>query len=47
MRYRGLRDFISQLDKLGVLKRVSIAASPKLQMTQICDLQSRRPGAKR
>ena len=37
MKYRDLRDFISQLDKLGELKRVITSVSPYLEMTEICD----------
>ncbi|MEO6422472.1 MAG: 4-hydroxy-3-polyprenylbenzoate decarboxylase [Candidatus Nitrotoga sp.] len=37
MKYRDLRDFISQLEKLGELKRVITSVSPHLEMTEICD----------
>jgi len=37
MKYRDLRDFISQLEKLGELKRVIRPVSPHLKMTEICD----------
>ncbi len=37
MKYRDLRDFISQLEKLGELKRVITSVSPYLEMTEICD----------
>lgn len=37
MKYRDLRDFISQLEKLGELKRVITPVSPYLEMTEICD----------
>ncbi len=37
MKYRDLRDFISQLEKLGELKRVITPVSPNLDMTEICD----------
>jgi 4-hydroxy-3-polyprenylbenzoate decarboxylase len=37
MKYRDLRDFISQLEKLGELKRVVASVSPYLEMTEICD----------
>jgi len=37
MQYRDLRDFISQLEGLGELKRVSVPVSPRLEMTEICD----------
>ncbi|HKC45642.1 MAG TPA: 4-hydroxy-3-polyprenylbenzoate decarboxylase [Burkholderiales bacterium] len=37
MRYRDLRDFLAQLEKLGELKRVAVAVDPRLEMTEICD----------
>ena len=37
MKYDDLRDFISQLEKLGELKRVIRPVSPYLEMTEICD----------
>ncbi|RFC32494.1 MAG: 3-octaprenyl-4hydroxybenzoate decarboxylase [Candidatus Nitrotoga sp. SPKER] len=37
MKYRDLRDFILQLEKLGELKRVITSVSPHLEMTEICD----------
>ncbi|CAH1076463.1 4-hydroxy-3-polyprenylbenzoate decarboxylase [Candidatus Nitrotoga sp. 1052] len=37
MKYRDLRDFIAQLEKLGELKRVITSVSPYLEMTEICD----------
>ncbi|HLU61607.1 MAG TPA: 4-hydroxy-3-polyprenylbenzoate decarboxylase [Gammaproteobacteria bacterium] len=37
MRYRDLRDFISQLESRGELRRVSHPVDPKLEMTEICD----------
>ena len=37
MKYRDLRDFISQLEKLGELKHVITSVSPYLEMTEICD----------
>jgi 4-hydroxy-3-polyprenylbenzoate decarboxylase len=37
MRYRDLRDFLSQLEKLGELKRVRAEVDPRLEMTEICD----------
>ncbi|MBI4293508.1 MAG: 4-hydroxy-3-polyprenylbenzoate decarboxylase, partial [Betaproteobacteria bacterium] len=36
MQYRDLRDFLAQLEKLGELKRVRTAVSPRLEMTEIC-----------
>ncbi|MBA2351104.1 MAG: 4-hydroxy-3-polyprenylbenzoate decarboxylase [Burkholderiales bacterium] len=37
MKYRDLRDFIAQLEKLGELKRIAIEVDPRLEMTEICD----------
>ena len=37
MKYHDLRDFISQLESLGELKRVRAEVSPRLEMTEICD----------
>ena len=37
MKYSDLRDFISQLEHLGELKRVGIPVSPNLEMTEIAD----------
>ena len=37
MRYQDLRDFISQLEKRGELKRIATEVSPHLEMTEICD----------
>jgi 4-hydroxy-3-polyprenylbenzoate decarboxylase len=44
MKYRDLRDFVSQLEQLGELKRVAAAVSPRLEMTEICDRVLRRGG---
>jgi 4-hydroxy-3-polyprenylbenzoate decarboxylase len=44
MKYRDLRDFIAQLEKLGELKRVSTRVSPHLEMTEICDRVLRAQG---
>lgn len=37
MKYTDLRDFISQLQRIGELKRVSFPVSSHLEMTEICD----------
>ena len=37
MKYRDLREFISELEKLGELRHVSVPVSPVLEMTEICD----------
>ncbi|HET7833979.1 MAG TPA: 4-hydroxy-3-polyprenylbenzoate decarboxylase [Gallionella sp.] len=44
MRYHDLRDFITQLEKLGELKRVKAPVSPHLEMTEICDRVLRAQG---
>jgi 4-hydroxy-3-polyprenylbenzoate decarboxylase len=42
--YSDLRDFIGQLERLGELKRVAAAISPRLEMTEICDRVLRQGG---
>jgi len=44
MKYRDLRDFLSQLEKLGELKRVGVEVDPRLEMTEICDRVLRTGG---
>ena len=44
MHYTDLRDFIGQLERMGELKRVSAAVSPRLEMTEICDRVLRQGG---
>ena len=44
MKYKDLRDFISQLEKLGELKRISQEVDPNLEMTEICDRTLRAGG---
>jgi 4-hydroxy-3-polyprenylbenzoate decarboxylase len=44
MKYKDLRDFIAQLEKIGELKRVSAPVSPHLEMTEICDRVLRAQG---
>lgn len=44
MKYKDLRDFITQLEKQGELKRISIPVDPKLEMTEICDRTLRAGG---
>ena len=36
MKYKDLRDFIEQLEKIGELKRITAPVDPKLEMTEIC-----------
>ena len=44
MKYRDLRDFLSQLERLGELKRIGIEVSPHLEITEICDRVLRAEG---
>jgi len=44
MKYKDLRDFIAQLEKIGELRRVSTPVSPHLEMTEICDRVLRAQG---
>ncbi|HUX89088.1 MAG TPA: 4-hydroxy-3-polyprenylbenzoate decarboxylase [Gallionellaceae bacterium] len=44
MKYKDLRDFISQLEKIGELKRISVPVSTHLEMTEICDRVLRAQG---
>ena len=37
MNYRDLRDFLSQLEMRGELKRIAAEVDPRLEMTEICD----------
>lgn len=37
MKYKDLRDFIVQLEKVGELKRLTAEIDPNLEMTEICD----------
>jgi hypothetical protein len=44
MKYRDLRDFIAQLEKLGELKRIGVEVDPHLEMTEVCDRVLRAAG---
>lgn len=44
MKYRDLRDFLTQLEKQGELKRIAIEVDPYLEITEICDRTLRRGG---
>ena len=44
MKYHDLRDFMSQLEKTGELKRVGVEVDPYLEMTEICDRVLRAAG---
>ena len=44
MRYRDLRDFLTELERRGELKRVGVEVDPRLEMTEICDRVLRAGG---
>ena len=44
MKYNDLRDFIEQLEKKDLLKRVSVEVDPYLEITEICDRTLKRQG---
>ncbi len=44
MKYKDLRDFLSQLEARGELKRISVAVDPRLEMTEICDRTLKQGG---
>ncbi|MGS0743478.1 4-hydroxy-3-polyprenylbenzoate decarboxylase [Glaciimonas sp. GG7] len=44
MKYTDLRDFITKLELLGELKRISVPVSTHLEMTEICDRTLRASG---
>ena len=44
MSYADLRDFLSQLEAKGELKRITASVSPRLEMTEICDRVLRAGG---
>jgi len=44
MKYHDLRDFMSQLEKTGELKRVGVEVDTYLEMTEICDRVLRAEG---
>ena len=44
MSYSDLREFLSQLESKGELKRVAAPVSPRLEMTEICDRVLRAGG---
>ena len=44
MKYKDLRDFIEQLEKIGQLKRISMEIDPYLEMTEIADRTLRAGG---
>ncbi len=44
MKYSDLRDFITYLERIGELKRISVEVDPVLEMTEICDRVLRSEG---
>ncbi len=44
MKYADLREFISQLEARGELKRITAEVSPRLEMTEVCDRVLRAGG---
>ena len=44
MKYKDLRDFISQLEHRGELKRIRMEVDPVLEITEICDRTLRAAG---
>jgi 4-hydroxy-3-polyprenylbenzoate decarboxylase len=44
MKYNDLRDFIDQLEKKDLLKRISVEVDPHLEITEICDRTLKRQG---
>ncbi|MFA7349834.1 MAG: 4-hydroxy-3-polyprenylbenzoate decarboxylase [Methylotenera sp.] len=44
MAYHDLRDFITQLEQMGELKRIKSPVSPYLEMTELCDRTLRAGG---
>src|SRR5512141_1556775 len=44
MKYSDLRSFVAALETTGKLKRIAVAADPRLEMTEICDRVLRAGG---
>jgi 4-hydroxy-3-polyprenylbenzoate decarboxylase len=44
VRYTDLRDFLSRLERIGELQRITAQVSPRLEMTEICDRVLRQGG---
>ncbi|UCC13484.1 MAG: 4-hydroxy-3-polyprenylbenzoate decarboxylase [Gammaproteobacteria bacterium] len=44
MKYRDLRDFLSQLEERDELRRIDVPVDPRLEMTEICDRTLRADG---
>ena len=43
-KYEDLRDFASQLERRGALKRIAVPVSPRLEITEVCDRTLRAGG---
>ena len=37
MKYSDLRDFVAQLERKGLARRIAVEVDPRLEMTEICD----------
>jgi len=44
MKYSDLRDFVAQLERLALVRRIGIEVDPRLEMTEICDRVLRAGG---
>jgi len=44
MKYSDLRDFVAQLERLGLVRRIATEVDPRLEMTEICDRVLRASG---
>jgi 4-hydroxy-3-polyprenylbenzoate decarboxylase len=44
MAYRDLREFLSQLEAQGELKRIALEVDPRLEITEVCDRVLKREG---
>jgi len=44
MKYSDLRDFVAQLVRLGLVRRIATEVDPRLEMTEICDRVLRGSG---
>jgi 4-hydroxy-3-polyprenylbenzoate decarboxylase len=44
MKYQDLRDFLTQLEGMGELRRIRAPVDPYLEMTEVCDRTLRRGG---
>jgi 4-hydroxy-3-polyprenylbenzoate decarboxylase len=44
MAYRDLREFLSQLEAQGELKRIALEVDPRLEITELCDRVLKREG---